>query len=176
MKYIVYILTGATLLSACSRSSFNKELVTVDSLITEYNQLKIEVDSMKFEEAKLQYNEYELLMRKSRTALDNLNPNDIKDVTFINKLKLLKRSLKPYIKTNQNLTKKIPNNIQELKHLKNDISKNVYDKSEVNNFIAKEKLLLNDSKEAYKTAIDRFSKSDTLLQTINQELENIINY
>ena len=115
-------------------------------------------------------------MRKSRTALDNLNPNDIKDVTFINKLKLLKRSLKPYIKTNQNLTKKIPNNIQELKHLKNDISKNVYDKSEVNNFIAKEKLLLNDSKEAYKTAIDRFSRSDTLLQTINQELENISSY
>ena len=112
MKYIVYILTGATLLSACSRSSFNKELVTVDSLITEYNQLKIEVDSMNFDEAKLQYKKYELLMRKSRTALDNLNPNDIKDATFINKLKLLKRSLKPYIKTNQNLTKKIPNNIQ----------------------------------------------------------------
>ena len=164
------------LLSACSRSSFNEEIATVDSLITEYNQLKIEVDSMNFEEAKLQYNEYELLMRKSRTALDNLNPNDIKDVTFINKLKLLKRSLKPYIKTNQNLTKKIPRNIQELKHLKNDISNNVYDKSEVDNFIAKEKLLLNDSKETYKTAIDGFSKSDTLIQTINQELENISSY
>ena len=93
---------------------------------------------MNFDEAKLQYNEYELLMRKSRTALDNLNPNDIKDVKFINKLKLLKRSLKPYIKTNQNLTKNIPRNIQELKHLKNDISNNVYDKSEVDNFIAKE--------------------------------------
>ncbi len=164
------------LLSACSRSSFNKELATVDSLITEYNQLKIEVDSMNFNEAKLQYNEYELLIRKSRTALDNLNPNDIKDATFINKLKQLKRSLKPYIKTNQNLTKNIPRNIQELKHLKNDISNNAYDKSEVNNFIAKEKLLLNDSKEAYKTAIDGFSRSDTLLQTINQELENISSY
>ena len=164
------------LLSACSRSSFNEELATVDSLITEYNQLKIVVDSMNFDEAKLQYNEYELLMRKSRTALDNLNPNDIKDATFINKLKLLKRSLKPYIKTNQNLTKNIPRNIQELKHLKNDISNNVYEKSEVDHFIVKEKLLLNDSKEAYKTAIDVFSRSDTLLQTINQELENIINY
>ena len=164
------------LLSACSRSSFNEELATVDSLITEYNQLKIVVDSMNFDEAKLQYNEYELLMRKSRTALDNLNPNDIKDATFINKLKLLKRSLKPYIKTNQNLTKNIPRNIQELNHLKNDISNNVYDKSEVDNFIAKEKLLLNDSKEAYKTAIDGFSRSDTLLQTINQELENISSY
>ena len=42
------------LLSACSRSSFNKELATVDSLIIEYNQLKIEVDSMNFDEAKLQ--------------------------------------------------------------------------------------------------------------------------
>lgn len=164
------------LLSACSRSSFNEELATVDSLITEYNQLKIVVDSMNFDEAKLQYNEYELLMRKSRMALDNLNPNDIKDATFINKLKLLKRSLKPYIKTNQNLTKNIPRNIQELKHLKNDISNNVYEKSEVDHFIVKEKLLLNDSKEAYKTAIDVFSRSDTLLQTINQELENIINY
>lgn len=164
------------LLSACSRSAFNEELATVDSLITEYNQLKIVVDSMNFDEAKLQYNEYELLMRKSRTALDNLNPNDIKDATFINKLKLLKRSLKPYIKTNQNLTKNIPRNIQELKHLKNDISNNVYDKSEVDNFIAKEKLLLNDSKEAYKIAIDGFSKSDSLLQTINQELENISSY
>lgn len=164
------------LLSACSRSSFNKELATVDSLITEYNQLKIEVDSMNFNEAKLQYNEYELLIRKSRTALDNLNPNDIKDATFINKLKQLKRSLKPYIKTNQNLTKNIPRNIQELKHLKNDISNNAYDKSEVNNFIAKEKLLLNDSKEAYKTAIDGFSRSDTLLLTINQELEKISSY
>ena len=164
------------LLSACSRSSFNKELATVDSLITEYKQLKIEVDSMNFDEAKLQYNEYELLIRKSRTALDNLNPNDIKDATFINKLKLLKRSLKPYIKTNQNLTKNIPRNIQELKHLKNDISNNVYDKSEVDNFLAKEKLLLNDSKEAYKTAIDGFSRSDTLIQTINRELENISSY
>ena len=164
------------LLSACSQSSFNKELSTIDSLITEYNQLKIEVDSMNIDEAKLQYNEYELLMRKSRTALDNLNPNDIKDATFINKLKLLKRSLKPYIKTNQNLTKNIPRNIQELKHLKNDISNNVYEKSEVDHFIVKEKLLLNDSKEAYKTAIDGFSRSDTLLQTINQELEKIINY
>ena len=176
MKYLVYILTGVILLSACSRSSFNKELATVDSLITEYNQLKIEVDSMNFDEAKLQYNEYELLMRKSRKALDNINLNDIKDATFINKLKLLKRSLKPYIKTNQNLTKNIPRNIQELKHLKNDISNNVYDKSEVDNFIAKEKLLLNDSKEAYKIAIDGFSKSDSLLQTINQELENISSY
>ena len=88
----------------------------------------------------------------------------------------MKRSLKPYIKTNQNLTKNIPRNIQELKHLKNDISNNVYEKSEVDHFIVKEKLLLNDSKEAYKTAIDGFSRSDTLLQTINQELENIINY
>ena len=176
MKYLVYILTGVILLSACSRSSFNKELATVDSLIIEYNQLKIEVDSMNFDEAKLQYKKYELLMRKSRTALDNLNPNDIKDATFINKLKLLKRSLKPYRKTNQNLTKNIPRNIQELKNLKNDISNNVYDKSVVDNFIAKEKLLLNDSKEAYKTAIDGFSRSDTLLQTINQELENISSY
>ena len=164
------------LLSACSRSSFNEELATVDSLITEYNQLKIVVDSMNFDEAKLQYNEYELLMRKSRMALDNLNPNDIKDATFINKLKLLKRSLKPYIKTYQNLSKNIPKNIQELKHLKNDISNNVYEKSEVDHFIVKEKLLLNDSKEAYKTAIDGFSRSDTLLQTINQELENISSY
>ena len=164
------------LLSACSRSSFNKELATVDSLINEYNQLKIEVDSMNFDEAKLKYNEYELLMRKTRTALDNLNPNDIKDVTFINKLKLLKRSLKPYIKTSQNLTKNIPRNIQELKHLKNDISNNVYDKPEVDNFIAKEKLLLNDNKETYKTAIDGFSKSDTLIQIINRELENISSY
>ena len=164
------------LLSACSRSSFNKELATVDSLITEYKQLKIEVDSMNFDEAKLQYNEYELLMRKTRTALDKLNPNDIKDVKFINKLKLLKRSLKPYIKTNQNLNENIPRNIQELKHLKNDISNNVYDKSEVDNFLAKEKLLLNDSKEAYKTAIDGFSRSDTLIQTINRELENISSY
>ena len=176
MKFLVYILTLVILLSACSRSSFNKELATVDSLIIEYNQLKIEVDSMNFDKAKLQYNEYELLMRKSRTALDNLNLNDIKDAKFINKLKLLKRSLKPYIKTNQNLTKNIPRNIQELKHLKNDISNNVYDKSEVDNFIAKEKLLLNDSKEAYKTAIDGFSRSDALLQTINQELENISSY
>ena len=176
MKYLVYILSGVILLSACSRSSFNKELATVDSLIIGYNQLKIEVDSMNFDEAKLQYNEYELLMRKSRKALDNINLNDIKDATFINKLKLLKRSLKPYIKTNQNLTKNIPRNIQELKHLKNDISNNVYDKSEVDNFIAKEKLLLNDSKEAYKIAIDGFSKSDSLLQTINQELENISSY
>ena len=164
------------LLSACSRSSFNEELATVDSLITEYNQLKIVVDSMSFDEAKLQYNEYELLMRKSRTALDNLNPNDIKDAAFINKLKLLKRSLKPYIKTHQNLTKNIPRNIQELKHLKNDISNNVYDKSEAYNFIAKEKSLLNDSKEAYKIAIDGFSRSDTLLQTINQELDRISSY
>ena len=164
------------LLSACSRSSFNKELATVDSLINEYNQLKIEVDSMNFDEAKLKYNEYELLMRKTRTALDNLNPNDIKDVTFINKLKLLKRSLKPYIKTSQNLTKNIPRNIQELKHLKNDISNNVYEKSELDHFIVKEKLLLNDSKEAYKLSIDGFSKSDTLIQTINQELENISSY
>ena len=164
------------LLSACSRSSFNEELTTVDSLITEYNQLKIEVDSMNFDEAKLQYNQYEMLLRKSRKALDNLNPNDIKDATFINKLKLLKRSLKPYIKTNQNLTKKIPRNIRELKHLKNDISNNVYDKSELDNFISKEKLLLNNSKEAYKLAIDGFSRSDTLIQTINQELENISSY
>ena len=164
------------LLSACSRSYFNEEIATVDSLIIEYNQLKIEVDSMNFEEAKLQYNEYELLMRKSRSALNNLNPNDIKNVTFINKLKLLKRSLKPYIKTNQNLTKNIPKNIQELRHLKNDISNNMYDKSEVDNFIAKEKLLLKDSKKTYKTAIDGFSRSEALIQTINQELENISSY
>ena len=52
----------------------------------------------------------------------------------------------------------------------------MYDKSEVENFIAKEKLLLNDSKEAYKTAIDGFSRSDTLIKTINQELENITSY
>ena len=52
----------------------------------------------------------------------------------------------------------------------------MYDKSEVDNFIAKEKLLLNDSKEAYKLSIDGFSKSDTLIQTINQELENISSY
>ena len=164
------------LLSACSRFYFNEEIATVDSLIIEYNQLKIEVDSMNFEEAKLQYNEYELLMRKSRAALNKLNPNDIKDITFINKLKLLKRSLKPYIKTNQNLTKNIPKNIQELRRLKNDISNNVYDKSEVDNFIAKEKLLLKDSKKTYKTAIDGFSRSETLIQTINQELENINSY
>ena len=176
MKNLGYILTGVMLLSACSRSSFNKELATVDSLITEYNQLKIEVDSMNIDEAKLQYNQYELLVKKTRTALDNLNQNDIKDATFINKLKLLKRSLKPYIKTNQNLTKNIPRNIQELKHLKNDISNNVYDKSEVDNFLAKEKLLLNNSKETYKTAIDGFSRSDTLIQNINQELEKINSY
>ena len=176
MKYLVYIFTLVILLSACSHSSINEDLATVDSLITEYNQLKILVDTMNFEEAKLQYKEYELLMRKSRTALDNLKPDDIKDVAFINKLKLLKRSLKPYIKTHHNLNKNIPRNIQELKHLKNDISNNVYDKSEVYNFIAKEKLLLNDIKEAYKIAIDGFSKSDTLLQTIYQELENISSY
>ncbi len=166
----------AMLLLACSRSSFNEEISTVDSLIIEYNQLKIVVDSMSFEEAKLQFNEYEMLMRKSRTALDNLNPNNIKDATFINKLKVLKRSLNPYIKTHRNLTKNIPRNIQELKNLKNDISNNVYDKYETDNFIAKEKLLLNNSKEAYKIAIDGFSRSDTLLQTINQELENISSY
>ena len=176
MKHLVYTLTLAILLSGCYRSSFNEEITSVDSLITEYNLLKIVVDSMNFDEAKLQYNEYESLMRKSRMALENLNPKDIKDATFINKLKLLKRSLNPYIKTHRNLTKNIPRNIQELKHLKNDISNNAYDKSEVNNFIAKEKLLLNDSKEAYKIASDGFSRSDTLLQTINQELENISSY
>ena len=177
MKYLVYMLMVVMLLlSSCSRSSFNEDIATVDSLITEYNQLKILVDSMKFDEAKLQYNEYELLMRKSRTALDKLNPNDIKDATFINKLKLLKRSLKPYIKTYHNLNKNIPKNIQELKHLKNDIFNNVYDKSEVTHFISKEKLLLNESKEAYKTAIDQFSRSETFIQTINQELENISSY
>ena len=79
MKNLGYILTLAMLLSACSHSSFNEELATVDSLINEYDQLKIVVDSMNFNEAKLQYNEYELLMRKSRAALDNLKPNDIKD-------------------------------------------------------------------------------------------------
>lgn len=164
------------LLSSCSHSSFNEDIAAVDSLIIEYNQLNIVVDSMKFDKAKIQYNEYELLMRKFRNMSDNLNPNDIKNATFINKLKLLKRSLKPYIKTYQNLSKNIPKNIQELKHLKNDISNNVYDKSEVYNFIMKEKILLKDSKEAYKIAIDGFSKSDTLLQTINLELENIISY
>ena len=164
------------LLSACSRSSLNKELTNIDSLITEYNQLKILVDSMNFNKAKLQYNEYELLMRKSRTSLENLKPNEIKDAEFINKLKLLKRSLKPYIKTHQNLTKNIPNNIQELKHLQNDISNNVYDRLESHNFISKEKSLLNDNKEAYKIAIDGFSRSDSLLQTISEELEKISSY
>ena len=164
------------LLSACSHSSFNEELTTIDSLITEYNQLKVVVDSMNFDEAKLQYNEYELLMTKSRTALENLDRKDIKDVAFINKLKLLKRSLNPYIKTHQNLAKNIPRNIQELKRLQNDISNNVYNKSKADNFITKEKSLLNDKKEAYKIAIDGFSRSDTLLQIINQKLEKISSY
>ena len=65
MKYLAYMLMVVMLLlSSCSRSSFNEDIATVDSLITQYNQLKILVDSMKFDEAKLQYNEYELLMRK----------------------------------------------------------------------------------------------------------------
>lgn len=176
MKHLAYILTGVMLLSACSHSSFNEKINTIDSLITEYNELQILVDSMRIDDAKLLYNEYELLMRKSRATLDNLNPIDIKDAAFINKLKLLKRSLNPYIKTHQNLTKNIQENTQELKHLQSDISNNIYNKSEADNFITKEKSLLNKNKEAYKIAINGFSRSDTLLQTINQELENISNY
>jgi len=46
MKYLAYILTGVIVLSACSRYSFNEEIATLDSLVTDYNKLKILVDSM----------------------------------------------------------------------------------------------------------------------------------
>ena len=52
MKQFIYILTGVLLLSACSRSSFEAEKSTVDSLLLAYQKLEAKVESMPTDEAK----------------------------------------------------------------------------------------------------------------------------
>ena len=87
MKCLAYILTGAMLLSACSRSSFNEELATIDSLITEYNQLKIVVDSMPMKNVKEYFIDYNDFFEETKKQIVKVETKDLKDCSlfFINR-------------------------------------------------------------------------------------------
>ena len=63
------------LLSACSRSSFNEELATVDSLITEYNQLKIVVDSMPIKNVKEYFIDYNDFFEEAKKQIVKIETN-----------------------------------------------------------------------------------------------------
>ena len=127
------------LLSACSRSSFNEELATVDSLITEYNQLKIVVDSMPIKNVKEYFIDYNDFFEETKKQIVKIETKDLKDLSFMDAFKGVKKGFKNFDKKQAKLQKQINRNITELNNLKTDLEHNIHTKQLTKSYIQEER-------------------------------------
>lgn len=158
------------LLSACSRSSFEGELSTIDSLITEYHELQILADSMSVNDVSLKFKEYEHLFHQTKEELKNVKVNDLNDLSFMNDFKIVKRGLKGFEDKKKGLQKELSTNFKELNKLKNDISNKVYKSDQIKHFIQSEKSAFNKLKHKTFETNKKASKSTKLLDSLQSSI------
>ena len=79
MKYqhFVYLLITTLLFVACNRTSFQKEIEEIDSLVLEYKNLQLQIDSSgNYIKAQEYYKKYESLIIQAKIAGKKLNEQD----------------------------------------------------------------------------------------------------
>ena len=177
MKYLVYILSAVMLLSACSRSSFNEELSTVDSLITEYNQLTILIDSMPIKKVKEYFIDYNNFFDDTKKQIVKIEKKDLEDLSFIDHFKGVKKGFKNFDKKQAKLQKKINRNITELNNLKTDLEHNIHTKQLIKSYIQEERKellqLVTTHNKYLKVVKQQKAVLDSLKTIIPIKIENL---
>ena len=176
MKYhhFAYLLITTLLFVACHQTSFQKEIEEIDSLVLEYKNLQLQIDSSgNYIKAQDYYKNYESLISQAKIAGKKLNEQDIKNTSFLTELKLLKRTAKAALKTYKKTLKDIPVNQDQLEKLKVDLKNKAYKMEQAQQFIAQEKELLSLQKKSLIKARASFKESASLIEYIESQITAI---
>lgn len=176
MKYqhFAYLLITTLLLVACNQTSFQKEIEEIDSLVLEYKNLQLQIDSSgNYIKAQDYYKKYEYLISQAKIAGKKLNGQEVKNTSFLTELKLLKRTAKAALKTYKKTLKDIPVNQDQLEKLKVDLKNKAYEMEQVQQFIAQEKELLSLKKKSLIKAQASFKESASLIEYIENQITAI---
>ena len=173
MTRFIYIIITSILLSSCLNSDNDRKASHLDSLINEYKNLDTLVHRMEYEKAENLYKDYKHLSEESQELLNNFNPKKIKNLKFTSDLKIIKRSIKPYLETHKNLSKKIPKNIKELKNLQTDIEHNIYTDEEISLFLKQEKEHLLKIQENLNVVSVKFQNVEQRIIKIKNKIQDL---
>ena len=97
MKYhhFAYLLITTLLFVACHQTSFQKEIEEIDSLVLEYKNLQLQIDSSgNYIKAQDYYKNYESLISQAKIAGKKLNEQDIKNTSFFNRTQTIEKNSK----------------------------------------------------------------------------------
>ena len=173
MKYqhFAYLLITTLLFVACNQTSFQKEIEEIDSLVLEYKNLQLQIDSSgNYIKAQDYYKKYESLINQAKIAGKKLNAQEVKNTSFLTELKLLKRTAKAALKTYKKTLKDIPVNQDHLEKLKVDLENKAYEMEQAQQFIAQEKKLLSLQKKSLIKARASFKESASLIEHIENQI------
>lgn len=176
MKYqdFVYLLITTLLFVACNQTSFQKEIEEIDSLVLEYKNLQLQIDSSgNYIKAQEYYKKYESFINQAKIAGKKLNGQEVKNTSFLTELKLLKRTAKAALKTYRKTLKDIPVNQDQLEKLKVDLKNKAYEMEQAQQFIAQEKELLSLQKKSLIKARASFEESASLIEYIENQISAI---
>lgn len=176
MKYqhFIYLLIITLLFVACNQSSFQKEIEEIDSLVLEYKNLQLQIDSSgNYIKAQEYHKKYESLINQAKIAGKKLNGQEVKNTSFLTELKLLKRTAKAALKMYKKTLKDIPVNQDQLEKLKVDLKNKAYKMEQVQQLIEQEKELLILQKKNLIKARASFKKSASLIEYIENQITAI---
>lgn len=177
MKQLIYILTGVLLLSACSRSSFEAEKSTIDSLLLAYQKLEVQVENMPTKEAKEHLTTYNTSIERIKKNTNQNRIPSIESSKYINAFRSVKKTFKKLPKKQEALQQSIASNSAQLKNLQKDISNNLFSSDKLKDILSKENTLLTDVSNSYLHLItqtkEEKEKLDSLVQLLPTEIEKL---
>lgn len=176
MKQFMYILTGALLLSACSRSSFETESkATVDSLLLAYQALEVEIEEMPSEKVQAYFKEYKTFFAATQKEVANIKVDDLRDLSFMDSFKSVKKGFKKFPAKQKKYQKDLEGKVKELHHLLNDINNDVFDKKTLKKYLKEEREAFEKLQKKYEKSMQTVREQrivlDSLKVTIPQKIE-----
>lgn len=176
MKYLAYILTGAMLLTACSRSSFEVESkATIDSLLLAYDKLQVEVESMPSKEVKSYFKEYKAFFAQTQKDLSQIQVDDLRDLSFMDTFKGVKKGFKKFPSKQNKYQQDLERKVKELNSLLQDINNDIFDEQAIKQYLDEEQKALKTLQEQYNKTMTAAHKQravlDSLKVVIPQKIE-----
>lgn len=165
------------LLSACSRSSFIEELNTIDSLITEYNELQILVDSISTFQAKYYLDSYKQDIELIKKTMNPEKMPSLEDSQYIDAFRSIKKTFKKQPRKKASLQNNIKKNLDQLNHLKSDVKKQTFDPTSIQSFLQQEEMLLQKLQKEHADILqqvrEEIAKYDSLKILLPKKLKSL---
>jgi hypothetical protein len=174
MRAIYILFIG--LMFACSNSNFEQEQIKINELINEYDNLFISVENTDISSASINLKRYKKSLEYSQSKLSTEKKPNLKTMTFLNDMKLMKRQFRNAPRQKKGFVTNIIRNQEQLENLHNDIDNSIFNKEEINAIITREtqayEALSTEMKEfqiAYPSYEARFDSLYNLTETFNYE-------